>query len=264
MKMAKRTTKRPAFTLLEVLVTLSTLVLILGSVYGTYMATTKSLAYSKPKHILQQQARIFLQRIASEIRCCYTTYQDKSPQATLKKNQRRKKKLLKQNDVSFFVGKEISSRQSFLRFVTSAATSRRNHSLGGLAIVEYMLDKSTNTLLRSKRRYVGNSEDDNDNYNWLVVLENIQAIMVEYFDGKKWLEEWDSNDMKGFSPQAVRISLDLQTANGGSLLFTSTAQIACRGQQTGRITVQKTGVRGKDSISDKNSTGTNGSEIIKK
>jgi len=247
MKIAERTTKRPAFTLLEIIVALSMLVLILGSVYGAYTATTRSLAHSKPKHALQQQAKVFLQRIASEIRCCYAGYQDESPQPSPKNIRRGEKELLKQEDVSLFVGKEVSSGESFLQFVTSAVDSKREHSLGGLAIAEYMLDESTNTLSRSKRRYVGGFEDDKDNYNWFVVLENVQEITVEYFDGKEWLKEWDSNDMKSLLPKAVGISLVLQTEDIGPLSFISTVLIVCREAQSGTVTIQKTAISSIDS-----------------
>jgi len=264
MKMAERTTKRPAFTLLEIIVALSMLVLILGSVYGAYTATTRSLAHFKPKHALQQQAKVFLQRIASEIRCCYAGYQDESLQPSPKNIRRGEKELLKQENVSLFVGKEVSSGQSFLQFVTSAVASKREHSLGGLAIVEYMLDESTNTLSQSKRRYVGGFEGDKENYNWSVVLENVQEIKVEYLDGKKWLEEWDSNDMKRLLPQAVGISLVLQTEEVGPLSFISTVQIVCRGSQTGGVTIQETAVSGTDSPRGRNTKGSNDRKINKK
>lgn len=255
--------KRPAFTLLEILITLSMLVLILGSVYGAYAATIRSLAHSKPKHALQQQARIFMQRITSEIRCCYAGNRDKLPQTSLKNVRTRKKELLTQESASLFVGGEALSGQSFLRFVTSAVTSRRNHSLSGLAIIEYMLDESTNTILRSKRRYIGGLEDDDDNFNWIVVLENVHAIPVEYFDGKKWLEEWDSNDMKGLLPHAVRISLDLQSEDVVPLSVTFTAQIVCKSSWTSGVTIQKTATDAKDSLSKKSNAGSNDSKTKK-
>jgi hypothetical protein len=213
---------------------------------------------------LQRQAGIFLQRIASEIRCCYPGYQDKSPQPSPKNIRRGEKELLKQEDASLFVGREVSSGQSFLQFVTSAVDSKREHSLGGLAIVEYMLDESTNTLSRSKRRYVGGFEEDKDNYNWFVVLENVQEITVEYFDGKKWLKEWDSNDMKGLSPKAVRISLVSQTEDVGPLSFISTVQIVCRGSRSGSVTIQKTAVSGEDLLRGRNNKSSNDRKIIKK
>lgn len=240
MKMPERTAKREAFTLLEIIIALSMIVVILGSVYGTYTAATRSLTHSKPKHALQQQATVFLQRIASEIRCSYAGYKDKSlPPATnnIRSGDRER---LKQEDASLFEGREVSSGSSFLQFVTSTVASKREHSLGGLAIVEYMLDSSTNTLSRSKRRYIDGFEVDKDNYNWLVVLENVQAISVEYFDGDEWLNEWNSNDTKGLLPQAVGISLVMQSEDVGPLSFVSSVKIVCKANKFSDVTVQKT------------------------
>ena len=240
MKMPERTAKREAFTLLEIIIALSMLVLILGSVYGTYTAATRALAHSKPKHALQQQATVFLQRIASEMRCSYAGYKDESPQPAANNVRSGERERLKQEDASLFKGQEVSSGRSFLQFVTSAVTSKREHSLGGLAIVEYMLDTSTNTLSRSKRRYIGGFEVDKDDYNWLVVIENVQAISVEYFDGEEWLKEWNSNDTEGLLPQAVGISLVMQSEDVGPLSFASTVKIVCMANKLGGVTVQKT------------------------
>ncbi len=240
MKMPERTAKREAFTLLEIIIALSMLVLILGSVYGTYTAATRALTHSRPRHALQQQATVFLQRIASEIRCCYAGYKDESPQPETNNIRSGERERLKQEDASLFEGGEVSSGRSFLQFVTSAVASKREHSLGGLAIVEYMLDSSTNTLSRSKRRYIGGFEVDKDNYNWLAVLENVQAVTVEYFDGDEWLREWNSNDTEGLLPQAVGISLVMQSEDVGPLSFVSTVKIVCRANQSGGVTVQKT------------------------
>jgi hypothetical protein len=215
------------------------LILILGSVYGTYSATTEAIKHSKPKHALQQQAGIFMQRIASEIRCCYAGYKDKSSEPATNTNQKEQKINRQQEDFSLFIGREVSSGQSFVQFVTSAVTSKREQSLGGLAIVEYIFDSSTNTLSRSKRRYIEGFEVDKDNYSWIVVLENIQAITVEYFDNKEWLKEWDSNDMEGLLPKAVRISLVMQSADVGPLTFVTTVQIVCRANQSSDVTLQK-------------------------
>ncbi|MHC4536107.1 MAG: type II secretion system protein GspJ [Planctomycetota bacterium] len=240
MKMPERTTKREAFTLLEIIIALSMLVLILGSVYGTYTAATRSLSHSKPKHVLQQQATVFLQRIASEIRCSYAGYKDESPQSPANNTRTGEKERLRQEDASLFQGQEVSSGRSFLQFVTSTVASKREQSLGGLAIVEYMLDSSMSTLSRSKRRYIGGFEVDKDDYNWLVVLENVQAISVEYFDGEEWLDEWNSNDTEGLLPQAVGISLVMQSEDVGPLSFTSSVKIVCKANKLGGVMVQKT------------------------
>lgn len=239
MNVPGRMVKRRAFTLLEIIIALSMLILILGSVYGTYTAATRSLRHSAPRHDLQQQASIFLQRIDSEIRCCYAGYKYESPRAATKNNQTDEREHLKQKDVSLFKGGATSSGRSILQFVTSALASKREYSLGGLATVEYMFNRSTNTLSRSKRRYIGGFEDDKDNNRWIVVLENVQAIKIEYFDGRDWLKEWNSNDMEGLLPKAIRISLVMQSEDVGPLSFESTVRIVCRERQTRDLTIQK-------------------------
>jgi type II secretion system protein J len=232
--MIERTTKRKAFTLLEIIIALSMVALILGGAYGTYTATTRSIGHSKPRNALQQQARIFLQRIGSEIRCCYAGYKDESLQPSIKTDPTMDKHI-QLEDASLFKGGEVSSGRSFLRFVTSAVASKREQAIGGLAIVEYMLDNSTNTLSRSERRYIDGFEADKNDYNWIVALENIRAIKVEYYDGKEWLKEWNSNDMKKTLPKAVRMLLVIQSKDVGSLSFTSTAKITCREHQSAGI-----------------------------
>lgn len=245
MKMPERTATSKAFTLLEIIIALSMLVLILGSVYGTYSAATMSLSHSKPKHALQQQATVFLQRMASEIRCSYAGYKDESPKPPANDVRTGERERLKQEDESLFEGREVSSGRSFLQFVTSAVASKRERNLGGLAIVEYMLDSSMNTLSRSKRRYIGGFEVNKDDYNWMVVLENVQAISIEYFDGDEWLEEWNSNDTEGLLPKAVKISLVMQSEDVGPLSFASTVKIVCKANKLGAVTIQKTTESGK-------------------
>jgi len=172
-----------------------------------------------------------LQRIASEIRCCYAGYEDESLTSSVKNNKIEAAKHI-QEENALFEGREVSSGRSFLRFVTSAVTSKREQTIGGLAIVEYMLDDSTDTLSRSKRRYIDGFEADKDDYNWRVVLENVQDIVVEYFDGKKWLKEWNSNDMNKSLPKAVGMSVVMQSEDIGPLSFSSTVQIICREYQS--------------------------------
>ena len=120
--------------------------------------------------------------------------------------------------------------------MTSAVTSKREKSIGGLAIVEYMLNDSTNTILQNKRRYIDGFEADEDDSSWLVVLENVQDISVEYFDGTRWLREWNSNDKEKSLPKAVGISVVMQSEDAGSLMFSSTVQIVCREYQSAGVT----------------------------
>jgi prepilin-type N-terminal cleavage/methylation domain-containing protein len=218
---------RLAFTLLEMLIALSMLALILGAVYGSYRATTESVARCRPKSTLQQQARIFLQRLTQQIRCCYAGRPVESDDS--RRKARTPEKVLKKANPPLFLAKPIRPGQTFLRCVTSTVTLRQNRSYGGLVIVSYRLDESGTVLLRSERRYLADGfEAGDDDYEWFVVFENVSTLEFEYFNGDKWLQQWDSNQMKGL-PQAVRVTLVFQPEGRSPVSFVSTAPIVCRG-----------------------------------
>ena len=145
-------TKKPAFTLVEILVTISMLILILASAYGTYTAATRSVTHSKPKHTLQRQAIIFNQTVVPQLRCCYSGRYDKPPENKLDTIQV-KKELSNQERIPLFIGGEVSSGKSFLRFTTSAETSKSRNSFGGLSVIEYAFDQSANTISAKTSRY---------------------------------------------------------------------------------------------------------------
>lgn len=227
-----------AFTLVEMLIALSMLTLILGAVYGSYRAATESVAHCRPKSALQQQARIFLQRLTQQIRCCYAGRPVESDDSRHKA--RTAEEVLKKANPPLFVAKPIRPSQTFLRYITSAVTLRQNYGFGGLAIVSYRLDESGTILLRNERRYLADEfEASDDDHEWFVVFENVSALEFEYFNGDKWLQQWDSNRMKGL-PEAVRISLVFQPEGKSPISFVSAAPVVCRGDQKAKVTLQKT------------------------
>jgi len=231
--------KCSAFTLMEILLALSMIIIILGAVYGSYKATTISVTHCKPKSIIEQQARLFLQRITSELRCSYAGRLNQFRESLFENRPEKEmvREAIQQEEPPFFIGDEVSTGQIFLQFVTSTFSSRPNHSIGGLAILSYRLDESGTILLRNVRRYIERFEHDDDDYQWLPVLTNVKTIKLEYFKDEKWQEQWKSKDIRSL-PQAVRISLVLETDETGPLSFTSSAYIMCCGHQIPEVAVQ--------------------------
>lgn len=253
--------KRLAFTILEILVALSMLALILTAVYGSYTAATTAVVHCKPKNALEQQARLFLERMTCELRCCFASRANEARKDSFES--RPEREVLQREEPPLFVGKDASSGQTFLQFVTSAVMSRQPHNIGGLATVSYRLDKSGTVLLRSERRYVDRFENDDDDYNWLVAFANVKSITLEYFDGEKWKQQWDSDESVGL-PNTVRISLVLDTEDTGPLSFIAAAHITCRVYQTPAVTVQETTARSRDSVQRENAGNNNDPKRIKK
>ena len=217
-------TKRSAFTLIEILVALSIVVLIMSVLYGSYRATTTSISHYQPRNIVEQQARLFLQRFTSELRCSYAGTVNKSDERM--SGNRFTQNILQQEDSPLFVSEQISRGKVFLQFATSSFTSSPYENLGGLAIVSYKLDKSGTVLLRSVRKYIERNEKENTDYQWFPVLSDVKKITCEYLDDEKWQNDWKSKESKVL-PNAVRISLTLYNGETGPVTFESCADIMC-------------------------------------
>ncbi len=216
--------KQSAFTLLEILVALSIAALIMGAVYGSYRATAKSILHCKPKSILEQQARLFLQRLTSELRCSYpgnlNSLSDMPIKETLVPENFKKK------EFSLFLSDGVSSGKVFLRFVTSSFTSSPYQNTGGLAIVSYKLDKSGKVLLRNVSTYIKGYELDETEYQWKPVLSNVKNMKCEFLENEKWQENWKSAE-SNVLPKAVKITLVLDDGQTGPVTFESCADIMC-------------------------------------
>jgi type II secretion system protein J len=217
-----------AFTLIEILIAMSIAGLILSAVYGGYRATTLSISHCKPKSILEQQARLFLFRLTSELRCCYAGSSDQ-PDRNLLQNTTGKEvhnSISQQESHKMFSGEKVSAGKIFLQFVTTSFAQSSYQNMGGLAIVSYKLDDSGKVLLRNVRKYTEIDEDDDKDYQWFPVLSNIKTLSCEFLKEKKWQKDWQLKDIR-ILPESVRISLVLQDDEAGSVSFASCAYIMC-------------------------------------
>ena len=219
---------RNAFTLLEILVALSIAALIMSSVYGSYHATTKSILHCKPKSIVEQEARLFLQRFTSELRCSYAgtvnPFSDKPVEYTLTSEMNLES--FQKKESPLFASEEIIRGNVFLQFVTSSFTSSPYHNIGGLAVVSYKLDNSGKVLLRNVRNYIKGYEQNDNDLKWQPVLSNVKNITCEYLEDDKWKENWKSTETKVL-PKVVKISLVLDDGQTGPITFESSANIMC-------------------------------------
>ncbi len=216
--------KHGAFTLLEILVALSIAALIMGAVYGSYRATANAIVHCRQKSVAEQQARLFLQRFTSELRCSFAGSLNSSSDMPIKETLAQGS--FKKIDSPLFSSDGISSGKVFLRFVTSSFTASPYQNTGGLAIVSYKLDKSRNVLLRNVSKYIKGYEPDETVYQWQPVLSNVKNMKCEFLGNDKWLENWKSEE-SNVLPKAVKISLVLDDGQTGPVTFESCADIMC-------------------------------------
>ena len=207
--------KRYAFTLLEILIAMSIILLILAAIYGSYRAMSESISRCRPRSILEQQANLFLLKLTRELRCSYISTQnstDEEPPLS-------------------FTGKKVSAGETFLQFVTSSYTSATNKNIGGPAIISYKLDSRGKVLLQNVRKYTEIAENDDEDYQWSPALSNVKSISCEFLKDGKWQQDWSANE-NGILPQAVKISLVLENDETGLVSFESCVSIMCGGFKT--------------------------------
>ena len=194
--------RNAAFTLFEVLVTLSLVAIVLGITYGSYAASVKSVSVCRARAVLDGDGRALLREMAREIRCAWMPAQ---PDRKL--------------ETAAFVGDG-----SGLTFATAAAGWGLDEPSAGISVIGYRCDRGT--LFRSQR---GLPDADQPSV-WQPVVSGLRKVELEFFDGKAWQRYWDSDDT-GSLPAAVRVEITM-TGGAESMTLATTAWIAGAGRGT--------------------------------
>jgi prepilin-type N-terminal cleavage/methylation domain-containing protein len=184
--------KGHAFTLVELMVAMTVTSLILGAAFSALFAGLKSYttcAYETDVLAVMQRS---LDRIFEDVSGCY----------------------LKGKGTRFLVVSEILETDNFgdIPMDSLLVTSNVGKMDWGrklqsdMAEVEYKVDNDPETPARWLIRRLDNPADSNlkDGGEIHLVGPNVVGIQIEAFDGKSWLEEWDSETEY---PQALRITL---------------------------------------------------------
>jgi len=218
--------RRSGFTLIEILIALSIIVVILGLVYGTYAATVQSVSRCRTRNISQQQARTLLAMMARELRCSRQTpsrrqHAGKAPEAGKAPGAG----AVPEEHVPDFFGQDGSSGGVLLQFTSAGGIKGWESRSGGLSRIAYRLDGSSGTL--SRRQSVAAAGDAADEGTWLAIAGGVRAIGLRYFDGEEWRHQWDST-REGELPRAVRIEVKFGGHGKGEIAFATAVHVSCQ------------------------------------
>ena len=183
--------KRAAFTLVEILISLAILAVIVASTFTIFRSSTKSWQKGETRSERYHNARIAMGKMSMEI----------------------SQAVISENSLSRFIGgkEEIS----FVCFVSTTA------EVFELAEIEYWLDKNYRFLMRN--------EDIDPDYDFLtqdysdILAEGIAELEFSYYDGLEWSDTWDSKlageeaeseENQGILPEAVRIKIKVEDKKG--------------------------------------------------
>jgi prepilin-type N-terminal cleavage/methylation domain-containing protein len=222
---------RSGFTLVEMLVAMTIVVSIVSMVYGSYFATAKSADVYKAMMTASESAGGLLQQMTRQIRCSYAGTAEASP-ASAEKTLVRTQGILEE-PVSYFKGGSDLPNGEILHLITTARFSGLDDCRDGLFDVVYKFDKSARTLLVSQRRFVETPAGLAQNREFTPVIEGLEDIGLQFFNGAEWADQWDFTQAKKL-PRAVRISIACKDENGRKCAYSAVAGVYCLMDQSKR------------------------------
>ena len=215
----------PGFTLLEIIVALCITSIIAGVAYGTYAATTKSLAQCRARMAVEQEARTLLWRLAAEIRCAYIRPPNISDRGTVRGRDARY--ILSTEVTADFLGHEAAPDGELLRMLTFGGITAPRTAYPSLSTVAYRIDRSTHSLFRSQTAFLGTFPAPDNSDRWILVARGVRSIVLRYFDGKSWHGAWDSSKT-GELPRAISVSVTFGTEWTKPMTFETSALLVSR------------------------------------
>ena len=218
------------FTLIEILVAVTIIATIVSMIYGSYFATAKSADAYKVKMALSSQMRKVLNQMTRQIRCSYIGKQKENKDLNGKNK-------ISRNPVVYFNYEDVPG-SGVLRLVTTHRLFCEDGYADGLFDVAYKYDKNIGTLYLSQRRFVGTSENNIEDRNWRPILENVEAVGLSFFDGQRWLPQWDFEQKKKL-PFAVKISITCKDENSRQYNYSTIAYLDCSKHQNPKILFEK-------------------------
>ncbi len=186
--------KKAGFTILEILMAVTILVIVVSIIYSTYASTTGVINECRQKVDLNYLAGTILDRMSEEISSAY---------------------YIAESGVLDFRGEDYEENgleTDRLNFVCLLPLRNAGtNAEWSLTEVGYYIKKKNDTLAGSLLRRTSSEVDKNVETGGLsrVLSRSVKVLSLEYFDGSQWQKEWRSRMEKGL-PRAVRIYLVLE------------------------------------------------------
>ncbi|MDD5434103.1 MAG: type II secretion system protein GspJ [Nitrospira sp.] len=204
----RKTDTENGFTLMEVLIAIAILAIVLSTVYESFVQTRKAIGKTEASIEELRGVRAAFSRIMQDISMAF---------------------LVKENDSTFFTGKDDSSEgypSDSIDF-TSYANRIRNKDAkeSDQAEIGYYLKRGNEggsvLMKRVKKRIDTNPGYGGDSFE---ITEDIVGLNFRYLDNDAWVDSWDSSVNKTI-PQAVEITIIVKDSSGNERTFKGIAEI---------------------------------------
>ena len=214
------------FTLLEILIAMSIVLIIFSVVYGTYFAATSSANRCNANITTTREARSLLAKISRQLRCVYVPTHPqpvkRASTATFTAD------LITDVDEQVIFRAGTEDRDGIiLRMVTTAGIFNDRLSQHGPFQVAYRYDSDQGILFYAQQLIVMQSQSHPQRYEWFPLAENIESIELSFFDGRNWFDHWNHREQNQQLPCAVKIEVIMNNTNSGTCEITTTASPVC-------------------------------------
>ena len=179
------------FTLIEMIVSLTIIAAIMGMVYGSYTATTRSIDASRARTACMERAHFALRLMGRQIRCAYAP----------------------STGSAAFHGDCRDPHGDVLSFVTSGGTGAGPGTPRGLARFTYRYDRATKTFSVSSSDYPGPRHDAPARRTSGTILCGVTSVELAFHDGRQWHQTWGLSRTQPL-PRAVRVRIAVTDERG--------------------------------------------------
>ncbi len=214
------------FTLLEILIAMSIVLIIFSVVYGTYFAATSSANRCNANITTTREARSLLAKISRQLRCVYVPTHPqpvkRASTATLAAD------LITDVDEQMIFQADTEDKDGIiLRMVTTAGIFHDRLSRHGPFQVAYRYDSDQGILFYTQQLIATRPESHPQRYEWFPLAENVESIELSFFDGREWLDHWNRREQNQKIPCAVKIEVVMNNTNSGTCKIATTASPVC-------------------------------------
>jgi len=192
--------QKTGFTLLEMLIAVTLVVLIVSMVYGTYRATLQTVQPAREKGVLTRQACTLFTGMARQISGLYPFAAPSAPAVRQTEN-----RMIQPAGPACLIGDSRQQQGQILSLLTTTGIDAGDGE-NGLLRVEYRFDAAAGVLSYRQQRWLPTGEPTPDGGGDRPLAHHIKSIQLEFFDGKTWFDYWHNTEV----PAAVRIQVDFQ------------------------------------------------------
>ena len=218
------------FTLLEITITLAIFGVVMSIVFGVFSQTIAGKEHAEARAEELASARAVLSRIANDLTNVRIAPAPRPVSAAAPQPTPTPSGALIRPEQGLFLSRVRTDRGVAIDDLAVSASLRRptalTYAATDLGIVRYFVDTSADDpsqhgLYRETVFSLAGEMFDPDKPNeggTMLLLPGVVGFDLRFFDGKEWVDGWDSTDSRNFGPApfAVQMSLTVIDARGGS------------------------------------------------